>query len=139
MSPIVPIGEMPGDGFEHHARALLEESVTHIDGRIRSRLGQARHAAIAAASRPRSVFWRRFTLMPAAGAVAAAVLVAFVMWPPSHKGELPIGVEGGHTTVEDMDLLADSEALDLVSEGSDGAFYEWAAEQTETSANESST
>ena len=29
-----------------------------------------------------------------------------------------------------MDLLADSEALDLV-EGGDGSFYEWAAAQTD--------
>jgi hypothetical protein len=32
--------------------------------------------------------------------------------------------------VEDMDLLADSEALDLVEQG-DGSFYEWAAAQSD--------
>jgi hypothetical protein len=137
MSPIGPSGpieEMPGE-FERQARGALEESVLRIDARIRSRLNQARHAALEESSR-RPAFWRRFTLMPAAGAVAAAVLVGFVLWPHSPKSELPNGE--GHATVEDMDLLADGDALDLVSDGSDGAFYEWAVDQQQTDSNETS-
>jgi anti-sigma-K factor RskA len=123
------IDEMP-DEFEQHAKALLEESVTRIDGRIRSRLNQARHAATEA-SRGRSSFWRRFPLMPAASAVAAAALVAFVLWPHSHQRQGDPLV--AHATVEDLDLLADGDALDLVSEETDGgAFYEWAVEQTDS-------
>jgi ferric-dicitrate binding protein FerR (iron transport regulator) len=121
--------EMPGE-FEQHARALLEDGVLRIDGRIRSRLNQARHAAVEEASR-RPSFWRRFALMPAASAVAAAVLVAFVLWPHSHHGDSTI--EGGHGTVEDLDLLADGDALDLVSDETDGgAFYEWAVDQSDS-------
>src|SRR5262249_11366218 len=116
--------------FERHARALLEDSVLRIDGRIRSRLNQARHAALEEASR-RPSLWRRFSLMPAASAVAAAALVAFVLWPHSHQGET-ILTEGTHTA-EDLDLLADADALDLVSEETDGgAFYEWAADQADS-------
>ena len=37
--------------------------------------------------------------------------------------------------VEDMDLLADSDALDLM-EGWDGSFYEWAAAQSDTGESE---
>jgi hypothetical protein len=127
--------EMPSE-FERRAQALLEESVTRIDGRVRSRLNQARHAAVEA-SQGRSSFWRRFTLMPAASAVAAAALVAFVLWPHSHQhqGDALVASSGGggHATVEDLDLLADGEALDLVSEETDGgAFLEWAAEQTDS-------
>jgi ferric-dicitrate binding protein FerR (iron transport regulator) len=121
--------QMPGE-FEQHARALLEDSVLRIDGRTRSRLNQARQAAVEEASR-RPSFWRRFAVMPAAGAVAAAVLVAFVLWPHSHQGESII--EGGHGTVEDLDLLADGDALDLVSDETDGgAFYEWAVDQSDS-------
>jgi hypothetical protein len=123
-------GEVRG-GFEEQARIVLEDSVTRIDARIRSRLNQARHAAIEEFSRRRHVFWRRFMLMPAASAVAAAVLVAFVLWPHSPKGEFSLA-EAGHATVEDLELLADNDALDLVSDESDGAFYEWAAEQSDT-------
>ena len=115
--------------FERQARALLEESVSRTDGRIRSRLNQARHAAIEEASR-RPSFWSRISLMPAASAVAAAALIAFVLWPHSHQSD-PIVTENGHAA-EDLELIADSDALDLVSDESDGgAFYEWAADQAE--------
>jgi hypothetical protein len=132
MSPTGPDGrpeEVTGE-FEQRARALLEDSVLRIDGRVRSRLNQARHAAIEEVSR-RPSLWRRYSLTPAASAVAAAVLVAFVLWPHAHQGDAII--EGGHGTVEDLDLLADSDALDLVSDETDGgAFYEWAAEQSDS-------
>jgi len=120
--------EVTGE-FERQTRALLEESVTRIDSRIRSRLNQARHAAVEEASR-RPSFWSRISLMPAASAVAAAALIAFVLWPHSHQGD-PIVTENGHAA-EDLELIADSDALDLVSDESDGgAFYEWAADQAE--------
>jgi len=136
MSPPAPTGPMndTNSEFEKHARALLEDSVQRVDGRIRSRLNQARHAAIEEASR-RSGFWsrfglRRFTLMPAAGAVAAAVLVAFVLWPHSHNGDSLTTETGGRASMEDLDLIADSDALDLVSDETDtGQFYEWAVDQ----------
>jgi len=121
-----PMDETPGE-FERQVRSLLEDGVGRIDGRVRSRLNQARHAALAEYAKGRPGLWRRLALTPAAGAVAAAVLIAFVLWPHS-PGELP-GVPEGTHPAEDLDLLADSEGLDLVSEGSDGAFYEWAVEQ----------
>lgn len=117
--------------FEQQTRALLEDSVLRVDGRIRSRLNQARHAALEEAVR-RPAFWRRLSLMPAASAVAAAVLVAFVLWPHSHQGEVMLA-DNGHSTVEDLDLLADGDALDLVSEETDGgAFLEWAVDQSDS-------
>ena len=133
MSPPAPVGPMndTNSEFEKRARELLADSVQRVDGRIRSRLNQARHAAIEEATKRPSV-WRRFSLMPAAGAVAAAVLVAFVLWPHSHRGDS--GTEGsGRAGVEDLDLLADSDALDLVSDETDtGQFYEWAVDQSDS-------
>ncbi|HEY2808632.1 MAG TPA: hypothetical protein VGI91_07535 [Steroidobacteraceae bacterium] len=123
MSP----AEKPLTPFERNARAVLAESVQRIDARTRSRLNQARHAALAAAA-PRRGFLASFTLMPAAGA-AAAVLVAVMLWHHQSAGE-PNGPEGQHLAVEDMDLLADGEALDLVEQG-DGSFYEWAVAQSD--------
>ena len=133
MSPPAPVGPMndTNSEFEKRTRELLADSVQRVDGRIRSRLNQARHAALEeAAKRPSP--WRRFSLMPAAGAVAAAVLVAFVLWPHSHRGDS--GTEGsGRAGVEDLDLLADSDALDLVSDETDtGQFYEWAVDQSDS-------
>ena len=122
--------------FERRTRTMLEESVTRIDGRVRSRLNQARHAAVeAATARRRPLFSRLFTLVPTAGAAAAALMVAMVLW---HGGgrqsvESPVVPQ-----TQDLDLLADSDGLDLVQDGGDGSgsFYEWAAEQqTQTEAN----
>jgi hypothetical protein len=114
--------------FERSARALLEESVSRIDGRTRSRLNQARHAAVEAVGARRRSLWRGLTLMPAAG-VVAALLIGVVLWQREPAGELPV-LEGQHSAMEDMDLLADAEALELL-DGWDGPFYEWAESQNE--------
>jgi len=50
-----------------------------------------------------------------AGAAAAALLVAVVLWHRQPSGEPPV-LEAQHAA-EDMDLLADSEALELLMAG----------------------
>jgi hypothetical protein len=125
MSPVTePLTE-----FERNARAVLAESMSRIDGRTRSRLNQARQAALAAVGARHRPWWRSYTLMPAAGA-AAALLVAVMLWHREPVALEPPVLEGQRSAVEDMDLLADAEALDLM-EGWDGSFYEWAADQTD--------
>lgn len=117
-------------GFEKRTRAVLEQSVTRIDARIRSRLNQARHAALAAVERPaRPPFWRSFVLAPAAGVVAAVVL-AVVLWGTPRPGQIFPGGEAGTSAVEDLDLVADGETFDLI-EQEDGGFYEWAVAQAD--------
>ena len=123
--------------FERQVQALLEESVQRVGGHARSRLTQARHAALAEAARSSSR-WRmplraltrtrhqRLFWMPAAGAMATAVLVAFVLWP--HAPQRYTGVGTNPASVEDLDLLADHEGMDLMQSG-DGQFYEWAMAQ----------
>jgi hypothetical protein len=124
--------------FERQLHTLLEESVQRVGGRARSRLNQARQAAIAEAGRRshwrvplRTMEWfrPRPSWMPATGAVAAAVLVAFVLWPHAPPGYPAI--EANHTTVEDLDLLADRDGMDLMQGSSDGQFYEWAMAQAD--------
>jgi hypothetical protein len=126
--------------FERRARVALEESVTRIDGRVRSRLNQARQAAVEASeSRRRPLFSRFFTLVPTASAAAAALLVAvFLVHNGTPTGSPPPQEQGG---IGDLDLLADSDGLDMVEEGGDGSgsFYEWAADQTQTEAGGSET
>jgi hypothetical protein len=123
-----PVNEALTD-FERNARLLLQESVTRIDGRTRSRLNQARQAAVAAAAAPPRHWWSsRFTLMPA-GAAAAAALVAVMLWHGQPRSEAPV-LDARASPVEDMDMLSDGEALDLM-EGWDGSFYEWAAAQND--------
>ena len=123
--------------FERQLHMLLEESIQRVGGHARSRLNQARHAALAEAARQRWYLparvaaWIRRPLlwMPASGAVAAAVLVSFVLWPPHAPQGYP-AAEVNHTTVEDLDLLADRDGMDLM-QGGDGQFYEWAMAQAD--------
>jgi len=116
--------------FERNARVVLDRGISRIDARTRSRLNQARQAAVAAATSRRRPLWLRGpVLMPASG-LAMALLLALVLWhrEPS-RIEIPIA-EAQSSSVEDLDLLADSEALDML-EGWDGPFYEWATSQTD--------
>jgi hypothetical protein len=123
------LGDETVSEFERNARTVLEHSLTYIDGRTRSRLNQGRQAALEAAGARRRAWWRSLTLMPAAGAVAAAVLVSIVLWR-AHPVTEPPPLESQRATVEDLDLLADKDGLDLM-EGGDGSFYEWALAQTD--------
>jgi hypothetical protein len=123
--------------FERNARAVLEESVRRIDARTRSRLNQARHAALEAAGKRRRSWWGSFALMPAAGAVAAALLVTVVLWHREPQRSPPLALDAQHAAAEDMDLLTDNDSIELM-EGWDGSFYEWAAAQSEAGAESNS-
>jgi anti-sigma-K factor RskA len=118
--------EMQTKEFEQRASALLGESVTRVNTRVRSQLNQARHAALAEVSEGRS-FWRSRALMPATGAVAAAVLVALLVTAHFHA-ERPLPLADGQN-FDDIEMLADTEGLDLLE--NEGTFYEWAAGQSE--------
>src|SRR5256885_2251910 len=92
------------------------------------RWDRARQRAPEAAGGPGRAWGRSPTGMPTGGGAAAALVVAVVLWPRQPAGE-PQVLEAQHAA-EDMDLLADSEALELL-DGWDGPFYEWAAAQTD--------
>jgi hypothetical protein len=114
--------------FERRARTVLQESLSRVDARTRSRLNQARHAALEQAARPLWTRWAGLRLMPASGAVAAAVLVALMFF--NHHPQQPLTVGDSAQPLDVFDLVADDEALNLVEDG-DHAFYEWASEQDE--------
>ncbi len=122
--------------FEQRLHSLLEEGVRRVGGHARSRLNQARHAAVAAAARRhwrlplRAAAWLRSHVLwlPAGGAVAAAVLVAFLLWPGARPG-YP-AVLANAASVEDLDLIADRDGLDIMQSG-DAQFYEWAMAQAD--------
>lgn len=133
-----------GIDFERQVRALLEEGVQRVGGHARSRLNQARHAALAEAARPRRrrflplwpAVWagRRLAWVPATGAIAAAALIGFVLWPNfwphSQQASFP-AVEASRASVTDLDLIADRDGMELM-QGGDGQFYEWAMSQADS-------
>jgi anti-sigma-K factor RskA len=114
--------------FEQRASEVLAESVTRVDARVRSRLNQARHAALEEIAQGRRSFWRGPILMPATGALTALAVVVLVLTSHFRADHVSQLAEGGQAAFDDIELLADSDGLDLV-ENFDGGFYEWAAGQ----------
>jgi len=116
--------------FEDRSRELFLESVDNVDMRVRSRLTQARHAALeaAAASTGRTWFARLGVWTPAAGVTAAALLGA-ALWlglPGAHQGGPG---SDGQPSFEDLDIVASSDessgdALEMLQ--NDIEFYDYA-------------
>jgi hypothetical protein len=105
--------------FEQRAAQLLRDSAESLDAATRSRLTQARHAALDnIAARPA---WLDFRFLAPGGAVAA-VTVAILLW--TNVGHRPAVDATG--TLDDIELLADADAYDISQEG-DFDFIEWAA------------
>jgi len=123
------MNEQPRDSFEERAQALFRDSVEGLDFAMRSRLTQARNAALeAAAARRRPWFLRNGVLTPAAGVTAAAVLGAF-LWLGSPLGQHAVTVADGQSNLEVLDLVASvdecsGDAMDMLQD--DIEFYDWA-------------
>jgi len=111
--------------FEGHTRKLLEASVDDLDGRIRSRLTQARYRALAELQHPQRASWWQWA---PASAVAAVAVLAIALWAGSeYRTSAPVARA---TTFEDLELLVDNDVFDFVDEapGADSyEFFEWAA------------
>ena len=117
--------------FERRLRGLLQQHAQASSGRVRSRLTQARHAALARAVERRALRGRRLWL-PAAGVLAAAAVWAMIL-VPHRLAEAPPTNGGALVRAQDMALLTDRDGLALV-ESDDGQFYEWAAAQAGSAA-----
>ena len=113
--------------FEQRAGAVLGESVTRVDARVRSRLNQARHAALEEIAAGRRSFWRTPVLMPATGAVAAAALVVALLLthtlPCDRHSSLAEGGQARSMTSRCWRTPRGS----ISSKNSTAVFYEWAA------------
>jgi len=114
--------------IEQRSRDLLERSVDGLDMRVRSRLTQARHAALdaAAAAARRPWFLDLRILTPAAGMAAAAVL-GLTLWfamPDAHHE----AATADQPSLEDLDMVASSDgsgdAIDMLQNDLD--FYDFA-------------
>lgn len=105
--------------LESRARELFDESVEHIDGPTRSRLTQARYAALAELDRRR---FRVGAWLPV-GALAAAAVLAVALWSGPGAGLRSSPVFAAAPA--DLELLTVGEDLDML--GEDAEFYAWAA------------
>jgi hypothetical protein len=112
-----------GSEFERRTRALLLQSADQLPGAVRSRLTQARHAALAARSQRGPSITRRWMPLGAAVAAALALLIVYV---PHGRSPLENPVPGAG--LEDIELLSDTDAVPLNGDQDvDYDFYEWAA------------
>lgn len=104
------------DNFAQRAQALLQSSAEHLDGATRSRLTQARHAAVDVSKRGRrkNGYW----LMPATGVAAAAVIAVMLSLNPSRQTE-QIAVAA---QVDELEIVTAEDSLEFYR---DVEFYAW--------------
>ena len=100
--------------FEQRAQVVLQESAEQLDGATRSRLTQARHAALEVIRQRRSKPW--MWLMPAAGVAAAAVLTVMLVVNPARQRLEPAAA------VDEFEILAAEDSLEFYR---DVEFYAW--------------
>jgi negative regulator of sigma E activity len=124
--------------FERRARALFEASVENLDASTRSRLNRSRQQALALAKGERTVTGttRRWSWWMPAGAIAASVLAAVLMWrePVSTQSTAAVqaNASGTPTTQEPLDMLAaNADDLQLAAAEDDLDFYAWADDTTD--------
>jgi hypothetical protein len=122
------MNEQPHDSFEQRAQVLFHDSVDGLDFALRSRLTQARKAAIDAVSASRPAWFSRIGVLAPAGVAAAAILGAF-LWFGSPLGQRAVTVADGQSTFEDLELVASmdegsADAMDMLQD--DIEFYDWA-------------
>ena len=122
------MNEQLPDSFAERARALFHDSVESVDFALRSRLTQARKAAIEAVSTSRPAWFSRIGVLAPAGVTAAAILGAF-LWLGSPLGQRAATVADGQSNFEDMELVASvdegsGDAMDMLQDEIE--FYDWA-------------
>jgi hypothetical protein len=122
------MSEQDNEAFEMRSRALFQDSVDGLDMRIRSRLTQARSAALEAADgrRPWLFGWKMWA--PAAGVTAAAIL-GLGLWIGSPIGHQTATLAEVQSNFEDLDLVASSDegstdAMEMLQDDID--FYDFA-------------
>ena len=119
----------PTELLEERSRALLEDSAERLDARTRSRLTQARHAALdelkKSHSRPARWIWA-----PAGGiAAVAAAAILVSLWSVGTR----TSPEAGALPLEDFDIVAEGEPLEMLQ---DVEFYAWLSDRTAADADD---
>jgi hypothetical protein len=120
-------GQAMDSELEQRTRALLIGSADNLPGAVRSRLTQARHAALAA--RHARMRHRMQRWLPAGAAAAAALALLVVFVPHGHhapvNGAVPL--ISNSAGVDEIELLSSGLPLNT-DQDVDYDFYEWAVD-----------
>lgn len=112
--------------FALRLKKRLQNDAPALDAATRSRLNQARQAALRELDRPAwSSLAGRGSWMTAGGAVAAGVMVALLLRQGGVAPELP-----AYAPAEDIEIILSEGDLELYDELE---FYTWVAMQSEAS------
>jgi len=104
--------------FERRARELFDRSVDQLDARTRSRLTQARSAAVEEAHKHAGL--RRWFLRPSGALVAASVAaVALVLWRAQEQPQ-------SLATADDLEVVVGAESFEMLE---NVEFYAWLDQQ----------
>lgn len=112
--------EWPGE-LELRAREAFDEHVASLDARTRSRLNQARHAALDVARTKKRLIMPRW-LMPAGSMAALAMIVTVTFQYMHDTAAVSANKPAVTSAMEDMDIIASNDELDLLQNVD---FYEW--------------
>jgi hypothetical protein len=115
------------EAFGRRAGERLRQDAAQVDAATRTRLAQARAAALEAA-RPRRLSAARL-LVPAGALASAALLALLLTRPGDHVEEVGVNAVAA-SALYDLELLADADAW-AISEEADLEFIEWAAGMAE--------
>jgi hypothetical protein len=110
--------------FERRTKALFDQSVTQLEASKRSKLAQARTAALKELEpHPSNRLWRIWA--PAGGLAAAAIAAVAIVF----KADAPMPTARTDSALEDLDLLArEDDAIEMMQ---DLEFYAWLDEQAD--------
>ncbi len=124
-----------GDRLEQLSRELFDASVANLDARTRSRLNQARQAALDAARGPAAVSPVRW-LVPVGSAAALGLVVLTSAQFMRASNEAPVAEEANvvASTVDDLEILTSSDELEMLQ---DVEFYAWLETQPEAASGRS--
>lgn len=111
--------ERPEAALERRTREVFEASVEQLDAGTRSRLLEARRAAVARLESRRPA-WQGWA--PVAMAASAA-LVAVLLWRAPAESPVPVASSGATEAIDALEVVAAGDDLDLVAE--DLEFYVW--------------
>ena len=126
-----PIEDAAGDSaLERRSREGFDERVANLDGRTRSRLNQARQAALAAArgqagshmARSPAFLSSRWWLPVGSAAALALVSLSTVQLMRANRDDASSAPVAVASTVDDVEILTSNDELDMLQNVD---FYAW--------------